>query len=354
MENYIKINIVGVSKRVIKYYSPLLKNLIKENKISIGFIYNRNIKKADFLKEILGNGKPIDDLKNLKNNNKKNITIVSLPSRISYEISKKLIKLGFNLFIETPIAGKLWQAEKLIKLKDKYQIIIGVGEDYCFAPEALLLRSFCRQYKMPELIHNVGKSSSYHAFALFTTLYESEDLPTLKKYTSQTINTKNLSIKNETYEFSDHKKYIIQSFLPDNYLARNLGEIKLYYEDLTLTDKYFINKDTKKINQLLFEEKIKNSIRYKSNLIKGWNIEKLHKIKPNFPMEESKTNGLYYNLINFIEAVDNQSLKVPYGIEHAKLDLYLSKIQYINKRLKISNLIFLKSIIFILKFLRKI
>ena len=71
------------------------------------------------------------NLDDLKNSNPKNLVIVSLPSSISYKINIKLIKLGFNLFIETPVAGKLWQADILAKLKDKYKVFIG-SRTICF------------------------------------------------------------------------------------------------------------------------------------------------------------------------------------------------------------------------------
>ena len=180
MSNNVNINIIGVSQRIIKYYSHLLKKLIIEDGVSIGYIYNRNLDKATSIRDFLGKGIAINNLDDLKNNHPKNIAIVSLPSSISYKINIRLIKLGFNLFIETPIAGKLWQADKLAKLKDKYKVFIGVGEDYCFSPESLLINTYCKKNSMPKIIENSGKGYSYHAFALFTTLYKSNQLPKLK------------------------------------------------------------------------------------------------------------------------------------------------------------------------------
>ena len=128
MDNKLIINIIGVSQRIIKYYSHLLKKLIIEEEVSIGYIYNRSLDKATSLRDFLGKGIAINNLDDLKNNHAKNIAIVSLPTSISYKINIKLIKLGFNLFIETPIAGKLWQADILAKLKDKYKVFIAFSK----------------------------------------------------------------------------------------------------------------------------------------------------------------------------------------------------------------------------------
>ena len=355
MNNKLSINIIGVSKRIKKYYSHLLKRLILEEEVSIGYIYNRSLHKAISLRDFLGTGIPINNLDDLKNSNPKNIAIVSLPSSISYKINIKLIKLGFNLFIETPVAGKLWQADILAKLKDKYKVFIGVGEDYCFSPESLLINTYCKKNSIPKIVENTGKSYSYHAFALFTTLYKPNQLPKLKNYHSRRINSGNIKIINELYEFSDNNKYILQSCQPSNYVARTLGELKLYYPNLTLTDRFYIYKNKKRINQLIIKEEEGDLTKYKSSLIKNWKFKKLHSNKSSFPLEESKTNGLYYNFLECVRVLKNErKLMIPYGIENATFDLFLSKIQYLNKRLNISNLFLLKTIILILKFLRKI
>ena len=45
---------------------------------------------------------------------------------------------------------------------------------------------------------------------------------------------------------------------------------------------------------------------------------------------------------------------VPYGIKHAKFDLYLAKINYLNKKIRIINIFIIKSLIYFLKILKKI
>ena len=62
----INISIVGVSRRVLKFYVPLLKNLLKQEKVTIGYVYNRNFKKAKKLVNEFGSGTPIQDFSLLK------------------------------------------------------------------------------------------------------------------------------------------------------------------------------------------------------------------------------------------------------------------------------------------------
>ncbi len=359
MEKKIIINIVGVSNRIIKLYSPLLKKLLSEKQISIGYIYNRNIIKAKKLATYLGRGKAIDKLSSLKKTSNKSeiyIALVSLPPTKSFEYNIKLINQEINIFSETPISQKLWQADVIEKIVKKNNLFFGIGEDYCFAPDSLLLKKYCEKTYMPPIIQNSGKSSSFHAFSLFSTFYKHENLPKIKSYKSYLNKMESLKIKREIFKFEDNNIYILESFHPNKYVARNLGEIKLFYPNLTLTDKFYIFEGGGNIESTIYTENVQGEIIYKSKLLKDWECKKLHNIKSNFPLESYKINGLYYNFLSFLKLFSDPEYKntIQYGIANAKYDLFLAKIQYLNTRLKINNLFLIKAIIYILKFFKKI
>ena len=354
----INISIVGVSRRVLKFYLPLLKNLLKQEKVTIGFVYNRDFTKAKKLVNEFGSGTPIQDFSLLKKNKKlshQELIIVSLPAEISFEYNLKLINLGFNLFVETPLAQKLWQADILEKKAKDKSLFIGVGEDYCFSPTLLLIKEYCQKRKIPEMIRNTGKSNSYHSFAIFSSLYELKKLPDINYFKSFICRSKDLNIKTEIYKFNDKRTYILESYEPYNNVTRNLGELQLFFKDLTLTEKNYIFKGSKKINTTTFKEIKNNQLIYKSSLLENWQCNEFHQIESNFPLESSKTNGLYYNFLKFLEMIKINNIEgVPYGLKNAKFDLYLAKIQYLNKKIRISNIFVIKILIYFLKILKKI
>ena len=84
--------------------------------------------------------------------------------------------------------------------------------------------------------------------------------------------------------------YILESFHPNKYVARNLGEIKLFYPNLTLTDKFYIFEGGGNIESTIYTENVQGEIIYKSKLLKDWECKKLHNIKSNFPLESYKIN----------------------------------------------------------------
>jgi hypothetical protein len=167
---------------------------------------------------------------------------------------------------------------------------------------------------------------------------------------------KSLKIKREIFQFEDDNTYILESFHPNKYVARNLGEIKLFYPDLTLTDKFYMFEGAGNIENTIYRENVQGEIIYKSKLLKDWECKKLHNIKSKFPLESYKVNGLYYNFLSFLKLISNSDSinKIPYGIANAKYDLFLAKIQYLNTRLKLNNLTLIKTIIYILKIFKKI
>ena len=358
MSNHIKISIIGVSKRFNKFYLPLLKNLLKKENISIGYIYNRDFSKAKKVEQELGCGKAIKNFTDINlslDKSIKDLGIVSLPSNINYKFNLELINLGFNLFIETPLAEKLWQVDIIKKKANDKNLFIGIGEDYCFSPEILLIKSYCNNKAIPKIIKNSGKSISYHAFALFTNLYKGKRFPKVKSYRNIIINSDDLNINTDIFTFSDKRKYILESYNPHNYVARNIGELKLFFNDLILTESNYIFKNSKIITNTIYQEFLNNQAQYKSNLLKDWHCKVYHNFESDFPLEKSKTNGLYFNFINFIRALQNNIKDdIPYNVENAKFDLYLSKIQYLNRKLRLNNIFFINLIIYFLKFYKKI
>lgn len=358
MRENVKISIIGVSKRFNKFYLPLIKHLLKRENISIGYIYNRNFSKAKKIEKELGCGIAIQnfqDIKLCKDDSSIDLGIISLPSNINFRFNLRLINLGFNLFIETPISEKLWQADILEQKAINKDLFIGIGEDYCFSPEILLIKAYCKKRNIPSIIRNTGKSISYHSFALFTTLYNNKKIPNLKSYRNYSTSSNNLKINTDIFTFTDMRKYILESYNPHNYVARNIGELQLFFKKLTLTERNFIFQNSNLINNTIYQDYINDQYYYKSNLINNWKCKQYHQIESDFPMEKSKTNGLYFNFLNFLNAIEkNNKNKIPYDIKNAKFDLYLSKIQYLNRRLRITNIIVMNLIIKFFKILRKI
>ena len=163
----IYLHIFGASSRMSELYLPLFKKLKKKHSFQVKTIYNRTFSKAVLLKEEICEGKIIDDLDLIKPVvNAKNIAIVSITNSQNFKFTKLLLERNFNVFIDTPISKKLYQAKFLKKIAKKNNLLLCSGEEKAFTNEIKKCKEFKSRENSKCCVINESYGSSYHAFAI--------------------------------------------------------------------------------------------------------------------------------------------------------------------------------------------
>ena len=301
------LHLIGASSRMQEFYVPLLITLRKEYKFEIKTIFNRTIYKAFLLKEKLCEGEIINNFDLIKPvTNSKNIAIISLTNSQNYKYAKKLLKLNFNLFIDTPIARKIYQARELISTAEKRELLIFPGEERPFTDEISNCINFVKKENFNCTVVNESYGSSYHAFAIASALGKGHNLLNLKKFKGNILKTKYTTEFIENYKFSSGLEYIIKDYIPKKHPVRTVGRL------------LGINQD-------------------KFTIFADANIGKRDNPKPFQPKENTRSlkfEGLNKNIMTFLEAVENNNNKEIYYAKSSINDLYFSKFQTLSRRLK--------------------
>ena len=123
----LKVGIVGVGQ----FGQNHARILSLSNKCEFAGLYDKNKKRA---LEIAGkiDAKIFPDFDLLLNECDALVIVVTTISH--YELAKKALEKGINVFIEKPITSDLWQAKELIKIADEKNLKIQVGHIERFNP----------------------------------------------------------------------------------------------------------------------------------------------------------------------------------------------------------------------------
>lgn len=131
----LKIGVIGTG-HLGNFHIKLLKEI--ENCELIG-IYDKDLLKARQA-ATENDVKFFDNLEDLLQN-VSNVSIVTTTSA-HYEIAKKCLSSGKNVFIEKPITSEIWQAEELVKIAKQKNLKLQVGHIERFNPALLSLDNY--------------------------------------------------------------------------------------------------------------------------------------------------------------------------------------------------------------------
>ncbi len=97
------------------------------------------------------------DLDQMIASEKIDVAHVLVPPNFHYQVSISLIEKGMNLFLEKPMGLTTDECEKLVKLSNKYNVVIGINHNFVFYPLFLRLKQ--------DLLNNViGKPEYISAY----------------------------------------------------------------------------------------------------------------------------------------------------------------------------------------------
>ena len=319
----IYLHIFGASSRISELYLPTFIKLKTKHNFQIKNIYNRTLAKAAILKEKICEGEITDNLDIIQPvMNGKNIAIVSISNTQNFKFTKLLLERNFNVFIDTPISRKVYQAKDLKKIARKNNLLLCSGEEKAFTDEIKKCKEFISQENSKCCVVNESYGSSYHAFSIAAELDSSIDNHNLVSFKGNIFKTKFTTEYTEIYNFSSGFQYIIKDFLPSRHPIRSVGRLT-------------------GINQNKF-------ITFSDANIGPRNDPKLFSQTEN--TKRNKLEGLLKNMDSFMEAIEKENHSIAiYGINESIRDLSFSKFQTLSRKSK--YLIHHKIIIFIVNML---
>jgi predicted dehydrogenase len=128
MKKKIKLGIIGSGIAANKLHLPALKKLAEE--FEIVAVCSRTEEKAKALSEKIGNIPYYTDYKKLLKNKEIEAVDIALPIDLNYKVTKAALKAGKHVIVEKPIAANLKDADKMLLLQKKYDMVMMVAENY--------------------------------------------------------------------------------------------------------------------------------------------------------------------------------------------------------------------------------
>ncbi len=131
-EKIIKVGVIGVG--ALGRHHARLHNINPEAEL-VG-IYDANPKVAEIISAEFG-VKIFDTIEELAEASE--ALSIAVPSHLHYQVAMPLLKAGKHLLIEKPIATKVEDAEKMVKLAAENNVVLGVGHVERFNPVMVYL-----------------------------------------------------------------------------------------------------------------------------------------------------------------------------------------------------------------------
>ena len=112
------------------------KLLHKFSKIArVSFYYHRgNAENSKWLKQNYPKVKSASSYSELLRNNQIDAVVIATPIKIHYELAKRALLAGKDVFVEKPLAATVSQARELVKLAEKKRRILFVGHIFSYHP----------------------------------------------------------------------------------------------------------------------------------------------------------------------------------------------------------------------------
>lgn len=124
------------------------KNLLREfSKIAkVPFCHHQgNAKNLKWLKENFPKIKVVGSYLELLKNPKIDAIVIATPIATHYELTRKALMAGKDVFVEKPLSTKVNQAHKLVELSEKNGRILFVGHIFSYHPVLAKIRSIARK-----------------------------------------------------------------------------------------------------------------------------------------------------------------------------------------------------------------
>ena len=335
----VTIHIVGLGPRFNQIFKPIMFKLIKHNKLEIGYIFSRDIKKAEDCSKFFKNGVPALFSKYKEKVSKldksdKNLILVNLPIKYKFETIAFALKNNIAVYTEAPLARKIYEANKYLSMKNRH--LLGVAEDLKFSPEFIELKRRASKSAKNITVLNTGFGFSHHLASTLTAFQIEKDI-FIKSHSIKKIHVKDLKVFVHYGKFNNQNSFIFFSFTPKNNPLRHQSDIVVFDAESAFS----LNNLSAEMNWQHHEDLL--------NLTEA-------DISPNDrSIQKYKFIGQMYNFDNFITCVDTKKFdEVEYSIENSYADFYISKQILLRQIFHLLPNFLVKIIFWILVLLKKI
>lgn len=138
------------------YWGPnIAKNIYKSKKMNLYAICDANEQQLMRAKSIYGNEiKYVKDYHELQNNGDEiDAFAIALRQDISFPIAKELLSLGYNLFMEKPLALTTNQVEMLGRISEEKKVILHTDHIMVFHPIIRYIKRMIESGELGELLY---------------------------------------------------------------------------------------------------------------------------------------------------------------------------------------------------------
>jgi len=134
------------------YWGPnLLRNFLNNSKCNLKWCCDIKKERLEILKKSYPNINVTTDYKDILKNKTIDAIVIATPLDTHYFIAKEAIILGKHVLIEKPFTSNVKQAEALINLAQKHNVIIMVGHTYLYSPSILKIKDILNNNELGDL-----------------------------------------------------------------------------------------------------------------------------------------------------------------------------------------------------------